>query len=206
MKMQMIPSTKAVFPLPTRGQGGAWYAIRTRAQHEKVVRDRLARFGFEQLLPTCSRVSHWHDRKKIIETPLFSGYCFARFMSEDRVDILQTPGVAYIVGRDDVPEAIAPEEIESLRKLAKSGVPFEATTDLHEGDPVEIIRGPLAGIRGKLVRKDRGHYVLIGVHVIRQGAIVKISADDIVAVEPSSIGLAAYPTLGIGAGRAAPCP
>ncbi|TAL09546.1 MAG: antitermination protein NusG, partial [Nitrospirae bacterium] len=55
-----------------------WYAVRTRSRHEKLVRDRLAALGLEHLLPTVHRLSQWKDRKKEVEVPLFSGYCFAR--------------------------------------------------------------------------------------------------------------------------------
>jgi len=44
--------------------GARWYAIRTRARHEKQVRDRLESQGIEQLLPTVIKLSQWKDRKK----------------------------------------------------------------------------------------------------------------------------------------------
>jgi len=37
--------------------GARWYAIRTRARHEKQVRDRLESQGIEQLLPTVIKLS-----------------------------------------------------------------------------------------------------------------------------------------------------
>ena len=55
-----------------------WYALRTKSRHEKVVRDCLERQGIEPLLPTIKRFSQWKDRKKEIEEPLFSCYCFVR--------------------------------------------------------------------------------------------------------------------------------
>ena len=175
-----IADVKKVEPArPYRGLEGSWYALRTRAQHEKVVRDRLARLGFEQLMPTCTRVSHWHDRKKVIESPLFSGYCFAKFSAEERITVLQIPGTAYIVGKEGVPEAIPCEEIDALKRLTKSGLYYEAAEFLSAGDFVEIIRGPLAGIRGTLGRRDGSHCVIIGVHMIQQGATVKVEMGDV---------------------------
>ncbi|MEK6603230.1 MAG: transcription termination/antitermination NusG family protein, partial [Nitrospirota bacterium] len=64
--------------MPDANQIPLWYAVRTRSRHEKLVRDRLAGLGVEHLLPTVMRLSQWKDRKKEIEAPLFSGYCFAR--------------------------------------------------------------------------------------------------------------------------------
>jgi hypothetical protein len=48
---------------------------------------------------------------------------------------------------------------------------------------VEIIRGPLAGVRGRLIRKERHHYVLIAVQLIQQGATVKIDINDISPID-----------------------
>jgi transcription antitermination factor NusG len=61
-----------------------WYALRTKSRHEKVVRDQLDKQGIEPLLPTVKRLSQWKDRKKEIEVPLFSGYCFVRFAQQDK--------------------------------------------------------------------------------------------------------------------------
>jgi hypothetical protein len=61
-----------------------WYAIQTRSRYEKVVRDKLINAAIECLLPLCTRMSDWKDRKKRIEWPLFVGYCFGRFALEQR--------------------------------------------------------------------------------------------------------------------------
>src|SRR5207245_1545649 len=82
---------------------------RTKSRQEKLVRDRLAGQGIEQFLPTIKRLSQWKDRKKEIEVPLFSGYCFARFTWEDRLSVRKTYGVANIVGNGHGPEPIPDE-------------------------------------------------------------------------------------------------
>jgi hypothetical protein len=71
-----------------------WYAIRTRARHEKKVRDELDTRRVEVFLPLHNRWSQWKDRRKQIEVPLFPGYCFARFPLADRIRVLNVRGVA----------------------------------------------------------------------------------------------------------------
>lgn len=156
-----------------------WYALRTRARHEKQVRDRLEGKGIEQLLPTVKRLSRWKDRRKQIETPLFSGYCFGRFPWEERLVVLQVPGVVQIVGGGKRPEAIPDEEIEAIRTLMVSTLPYDAHPYLHEGMPVEVTRGPLEGVRGILVRKSKPCRLVISVNLIRQAAAVEIDASDV---------------------------
>lgn len=159
-----------------------WYAIRTRARHEKQVRDRFESQGIEQLLPTVFKLSQWKDRKKKIEVPLFSGYCFAHFLWQERLLVMQVPGVAQIVGGGHRQEPIPDEEIDAIRMLMKSPLPYDAHPYLHEGMPVQVIHGPLEGVHGILLRKDKPFRLVISVHLIRQAASVEIDASDVVPV------------------------
>jgi len=165
-----------------------WFALCTRARHEKAVRERLCKKGYEEFLPTFSCTSQWSDRTKRIETPLFPGYCFARLESCELCDVLQVPGVCYVVGSGGQPESIPGEEIEALRKLMRSAVSYSPHQSISEGMLVQIARGPLAGIRGRLMRQDGGHYVIIGVDLIKSGARVRVQANDVIPVmEPLSL-------------------
>jgi len=156
-----------------------WYALRTRSRHEKLVRDRLAGQGIEQLLPTVRRLSQWKDRKKEVEFPLFSGYCFARFLWRDRSPVLKVSGVVEIVGGGNRPEPIPDEEIGALQALMTSVLPYDAHPYLREGMAVEVVRGPLQGVRGILLRKDKRHRLVIAVHLIQQAAAVEIDVNDV---------------------------
>ena len=157
-----------------------WYALRTRSRHEKIVRDQLAGQGIEPLLPTVKRLSQWKDRKKEIEVPLFSGYCFVRFAADRKLPVLKTIGVVDIVGAGHNPEPIADEEIAALRTLMASVLPYDSHPYLHEGMMVEVIRGPLQGVRGILLRKEKRHRLVLGVRLIQQAAAVEIDANDVV--------------------------
>ncbi len=168
--------------MPTPNSHRQWYALRTRSRHEKLVRDRLAGQGVEHFLPTVLRLSQWKDRKKEIEAPLFSGYCFALFLWPERTTVLKVPGVVEIVGSGSYPEPIPDKEIEALRILMASPMRYDAHPYLHEGMMVEVRRGPLEGVRGILVRKEKRHRLVISVHLIRQAAAVEIDAADVVPV------------------------
>jgi len=66
-----------------------WYAVRTRSRHERKVRDQLIERQIETFLPLWDRWSRWKDRMKKVEAPLFSGYCFARFVVSERLACTQ---------------------------------------------------------------------------------------------------------------------
>ena len=159
-----------------------WYALRTRSRHEKAVRDRLASKGIEPLLPVVKKMSQWKDRRKKIEVPLFSGYCFARFSWNERLPVLEVPGVSDIVGQSDVPEAVPDQEIAALKRLMETTLPFDSHPFLEEGTSVEVIRGPLRGLRGILVKKLNCFRLVISVHLIKKAAAVEIDASSVVSV------------------------
>ena len=159
-----------------------WYALRTRSRHEKVVREQLANQGIEPLLPTIKRLSQWKDRKKEIEVPLFSGYCFVRFASEQKLPVLKTIGVVDIVGSGRNAEPIPDEEIAAIKSLMASVLPYDSHPYLHEGMHVEVVRGPLQGVRGILLRKEKRHRLVLGVRLIQQAAAVEIDVKDVLPI------------------------
>lgn len=157
-----------------------WYALRTKSRHEKLVRDQLDKQGIEPLLPTVKRISQWKDRKKEIEVPLFSGYCFVRFSQHEKTPVQKVMGVVEIVGSGSRPEPIPEQEIDALRRLMTSVLPYDPHPYLHEGMRVEVVRGPLQGAHGILLRKEKRHRLVIGVRVIQQAAAVEIDVNDVV--------------------------
>ena len=163
-------------------QAAQWYALRTKSRHEKLVRDQLDKQGIEPLLPTVKRLSQWKDRKKEVEVPLFSGYCFVRFSPETRLPVQKVSGVVEIVGSGNRPEPIADAEIEALKTLMTSVLPYDPHPYLHEGMQVEVVRGPLQGVQGILLRKEKRHRLVIGVRLIQQAAAVEIDVRDVALV------------------------
>lgn len=159
-----------------------WYAVSTRSRHEKMVRDRLAGIGVEPFLPLTRTLSQWSDRKVWTENPLFSGYCFARFSLMNSHAILQTPGIVRIVGSVR-PEPIPDEEVKAIMKLAESARSLERHDYLTEGAWVEVVRGPLTGLRGQLLRKGGHDCLVIRVHLIQQAATVHIDMREVIPVQ-----------------------
>lgn len=162
------------------GEDPCWYAIRTRSRHEKKVAQQLAGRGVEPFLPLVKRWSRWKDRRRWVEFPLFPGYCFGRFALEARGLVLRAVGVVGVVGRHGVAEPVPEEEIEAVRRVVLGPLPYDPCPELTPGRPVEVVRGPLMGVRGLLVRKDAKARLVVLVNAIRQGASLEIDAADVV--------------------------
>lgn len=167
---------------PDRAVDVRWYALSTRSRHEKLVRDRLAAIGVEPFLPMTRKLSQWSDRKVWTETPLFAGYCFARFSLVRTHPVVQTPGIVRIVG-SVMPEPIPDEEMAAIKTLVDSQRPTESQDYLTEGALVEVVRGPLAGLRGQLIRRSGQDCIVIRIHLIQQAVTVHIDSSEVVSVQ-----------------------
>jgi transcriptional antiterminator NusG len=161
--------------------GPEWYAVWTRSRHEQVVKEQLERKGLEAFLPTITRWSHWKDRKKQVDWPLFPGYCFVRFNGADRLPVLKCTGVVNIVSFDGDIAAIPEHEIDSVRRLVDSDLQFDPCPLIREGMMVEVTHGPLKGVVGRLVRKGAHARLVLSVALIGQAVSVEVDASDVKA-------------------------
>ncbi len=157
----------------------AWYAIRTRSRHEKLVHQQFDSRGVEAFLPLVDRRRRWKDRWKTVSFPLFSGYCFARFRYHDRLSVVTAVGVVQILGVNGHAIAIPEHEIEAVRQLVTCTLPLDPHPYLREGMEVEVLRGPLAGVRGILLRKGGRARLVVAINLIQQAASVELDAQDV---------------------------
>jgi len=165
-----------------RARTTQWLAFRTRSRHEKKVRDDLARRGIESFLPLYPRWSRWKDRTMRIEDPLFSGYCFGRLGPAQLVSALRVPGVVGVVSTRGRPDAVPESEIHAIQRLMDSKLLYDPHPFLAIGTEVEVVHGPLTGLRGTLLRKDRVARLVLSISLIRQAAAVEIHPADVTLV------------------------
>jgi transcription antitermination factor NusG len=157
----------------------AWFAVWTRSRHERAVHDQLVERHVEAFLPTITRWSRWKDRRKKIDWPLFPGYCFARFEPESRLTVLKCSGVVSIVSFNGEPAPVPDWEIDGIRTLVTSALPFDPCPMLKTGARVEVIHGPLAGVVGRLERKGPQARLVLSVDLIGRGVSVQVDAADV---------------------------
>lgn len=161
---------------------GRWYAIWTRSRHEQVVRSQLVEKHVPVFLPTLTKWSRWKDRRKQIEVPLFPGYVFARFDPDGRLTVLKCSGVVSIVSVNGSPVPVPDQEIESIRTLVTSTLPYDPCPTIKTGTMVEVIHGPLKGVVGKLTRKGTQARLVLAVNLIGLGVSVQVDAADVRAL------------------------
>jgi len=157
-----------------------WYALHTRARHEKAVERRLRDEGMETFVPTAMEVHRWSDRKKKVEVPLFSCYVFVRstLSAEDRTCVYQVESVHGFVGSRGASLPIPDEQIESIRKVLTQAAgrshPF-----LKAGQRVRVRGGAMDGVEGIFLSEHGDHSLIISIDAIQRSMAVRIDGYDV---------------------------
>jgi transcription antitermination factor NusG len=147
-----------------------WYVVHTRSQHDKAVVNQLERRGIEAFLPVTNEVRRWSDRRKIIHLPLLSCYAFVhmRLLPELRYKVTQIRGVLGFVGARGEGTPIPDSQIENIRALLSSDVPYALCPFLQIGQRVRIRGGALDGIEGFLTARNGDRTLVISVEPIQR--------------------------------------
>jgi transcription antitermination factor NusG len=158
-----------------------WYALHTRARHERAVELRLRDQGMEIFLPTTMEVHRWSDRKKKVELPLFSCYVFVRcaLTEEDRTRVYRVESVHGFVGSRGTSLPIPDEQIESIQKVLAQTAPWRSYPFLKAGQRVRVRGGAMDGVEGIFLSENGDHSLIISVDVLQRSMAVRIDGYDV---------------------------
>jgi transcriptional antiterminator NusG len=153
-----------------------WYAVHTRARHEKTVVAELQNHGITTFLPLVTQVHRWSDRHKIVHMPLFSCYAFVQMLSlpEFQVKVLRTTGVLRFVGTRGQGSPIPDGEVENIRTLLASSAQHTTYPFLKVGQRVRVRGGALDGMVGILILRHGDRTLVISVEPIQRSLAVRI--------------------------------
>lgn len=145
-----------------------WYALYTRSRWEKKVDHQLHDKGIGSYLPLRGVLRQWSDRKKLVEEPLFRCYVFIHANARERLGALQTYGAVRIVTFNGKPAVVRDEEIENIKNILREKPQVESCPKVSKGDLVEIVSGPLSGLRGRLEEIRGEHRLVVSIDSIHQ--------------------------------------
>lgn len=158
-----------------------WYALHTRARHEKMVEQRLRERRIETYLPLITETHRWSDRRKRVQIPLFSNYIFARlsYSKLDRLRVLAIDGVFSFVGVRGEGTPIPQTQIDAVRALVNGGLPWSTHPFLKIGQRVRIRSGSLDGVEGILIGRAGDSTLVISVDAIQRSLAVRVAGYDV---------------------------
>lgn len=179
----VVMSARAQHEVPDSEKTSAhWYAAYTNARHEKVVARQLEERRIETFLPLYRSWRRWKDRRKQVELALFPSYVFVRIGAQEKLRVLQVSGVVHIVSFNGQLAALPEHEIDVLRNGLENQVYAEPHPYLRVGRKVRVVRGPMEGTEGILVRKKDKYRVVLSIDVLMRSVAVEIDGSDLQAL------------------------
>jgi transcriptional antiterminator RfaH len=194
--MPLLPLEPFLYPpeLFTPGTGsrpcGPWWVLHTRPRAEKVLARRLWALRHDFFLPLLRKQWQSRGRAFTAHVPLFPGYVFLCGDDSARLAAWQTKQVARVLACPDGERLQA--DLGRIYRLMESGAPVAPEDRLQPGMPVILTSGPLVGLEGKIVRRDRRTRFVIEVDFIQRGASVEVEGW---MLQPKGTGTTAPPGL-----------
>jgi transcription antitermination factor NusG len=166
-----------------------WHVVYTRSRAEKKVQDELTFKNIENFLPMQKKLRQWKDRKKWVEMPLMSGYCFVHITRKEYDSVLQTSNVVCYVRFDGKAAIIPDRQIDALKQMLKQ-YDFEVNVsneNFAPGKKVEVIEGPLIGLRGELVEARGKNKFILRFNQINSVFSVEIPANRLSLISEEAV-------------------
>jgi transcription antitermination factor NusG len=161
-----------------------WWVLHTRPRQEKSLVRQLHRAQIPYYLPLIPRRWRLRGRMMTSHLPLFPSYVFLFGDREERVGALSTNR---IVRSLDVPDQGALwRDLRQIHRLIAAGMPITPESQLTSGMTVEITSGPLAGLRGRILRSASGRRFVVQIDFIQRGASVVLDDFTLARVEDHS--------------------
>ncbi len=153
----------------------SWYVVRVKPQCEWKADANLASRGLETFLPTCSKAVTPRSRKSV--KPLFPGYLFCRFDSNEMLPVLTTPGVLHVICFGNVPIPVDPQEIFSLQTVSRITQDLAPWPRYEDGQNVVISGGPLNEVSGRVMRDNGKTRLLVSISLLQRTVICEIERE-----------------------------
>jgi transcription antitermination factor NusG len=180
----MTLNARRTLPQPVETQaanevvGARWYAVYTCARHEKKVAEQMERRQLHGFVPVYRATHRWKDRRKEVVLALFPSYVFVHMALQDRLRVLEIPGVVSLVGSQGKPTPLVTEEIEPFRRAAGS-VKMEPHPYLRTGHKVRLRHGPMVGLEGVLLRRKEGLRLIVSIEILMRSVAVEVDEMDV---------------------------
>ena len=156
-----------------------WYAAYIAPRHEKKVAEQLRDRSIETLLPLYETMRRWKNGRHKVQLPLFPGYVFVRIPLAERLKVLKLPSVVRLVGFNGQPLPLSDGEVEAVQTCLSRGSKLAPHPFLAVGRRVRVIRGPLEGLEGIVVRKKSQYRFVISLELIQRSVSVEVEQDDL---------------------------
>jgi transcription termination/antitermination protein NusG len=180
LEPSIYPESLLAEPVAPATTEERWWVLHTRPRAEKA----LARHCVNKELPFYLPLHHkkWRSGGRMQQSflPLFPGYVFLYGDEQVRYGALETNLVAHAIPVVDQQQLQT--DLSQLYRLIESEAAVTPEDRLAPGSPVRIVHGPLAGLEGKVLRRDKNCRFFIEVRLLQRAVSAEIESWMIEAV------------------------
>jgi len=177
--MPLLPLEPFLFPedllsnaAHRAGDAARWWALHTRPRAEKTLARKFLGRSLPFFLPLYKR--QWRNRGRLqcSHVPLFPSYLFLFGDDQKRVEALTTNLIVRSIAVADQDQLHT--DLARVHHLITADAPLTPEDRLQPGRQVEIIRGPLTGLVGKVLRRGKKLTFHVEVQLLQRGVSVEI--------------------------------
>jgi transcriptional antiterminator RfaH len=166
----------------TRGHQRRWMCLHTKPRQEKATVRDLQVAQIPHYLPQITQISRTPAGRKIRSVlPLFTSYVFLFGDEEERVAALKSNRLVKILEVPDQDQLA--DDLRQIQTMLSSGLPVSPEPTYPVGTAVRIINGPLRGLVGKVIRRDKRDQFVAVVNMLGCGAAVDLEDWQVERVE-----------------------
>ena len=166
----LSPSTESVADLQ-----GIWWVAHTKARFEKAFAWEMHSKGIGYYLPMIQRVRISGGRKRRILAPLFMSYVFFCGSDEDRYTAMTTNRLCQTIEVPDQPRLA--EELRFIEQALGGQAELDPYPFAVVGQRCRVTAGPMIGLVGTVIRRDKLARLVLAVSMLGQGASLEIECD-----------------------------
>lgn len=153
-----------------------WFAVRTRFKSEKVALKQLLSYQINAYLPIKTLTRRYSKKIRHVEMPLINSFVFVKITKAQYIKVLETEYVAGFLKFGQNLLSIPEEQIDLIKRLLGENIEVTANEEhFQKGDMVEVIAGPLLGLRGYLLNIQGKERVMV--ELTNSGFTLQIDVD-----------------------------
>lgn len=160
--------------------GSAWFVLHARPRCEKKVAKTCLDLQIHHYLPLHKSVSRKGKRRYSFEVPLFPGYLFGRCDAQERLDILRSGYLVRTIEVKDQRRLL--DELGNIYLASCGEVELSSYPQLKRGQLVEVLRGPLAGVTGRISKRKEGFRLVLNVSILGTAVAAEMDMEDVEAI------------------------
>ena len=159
-----------------------WFALYVRPKHEFKAMGELAQLSIHNYLPIVTKLKQWSDRKKNVDEPLIKGYIFIYADEKERLLSLENRCIIKCVSNHGRPAKIPEWQIINLQNMLNHKGDFNVFDGLVKGTTIEIVEGPLKGVRGILEKTETENNLAVTIDLLNRSVVVHLPKESVTRV------------------------